>query len=203
MEKAIDGKVATGWGIFPRVGEPHQAVFELKQAVMVAEGERMAIELDQLHGQRHLIGRFRLSVTDKAPPVRAPALPVDLLSKLARPETERSEAERKELFEAHRLVFVNEQLARLPAEQKVWAIAADFPPLRNYKPVKEPYPIHILRRGDITHAAGRGEAAGARGGEHAAAGVSRSPISRAKARAAPRWPSGLRRRKTCSRGGAS
>jgi mono/diheme cytochrome c family protein len=149
IERAIDGKKDTAWGIFPQVGEAHHAVFELKQPLEEAGGIQLIIQLDQLHGQHHLIGRFRLSVTDKALPVRTPIMSVELLAKLARPESERTDAERKAIFDTHRLVFLNAQLARLPAEQKVWAIAGDFAAKRNYKPVKEPLPIAVLRRGDI------------------------------------------------------
>jgi len=149
IERALDGKPETAWGIHPQVGKPHHAVFELTQPSAATNGVTLVIQLDQLHGQRHLIGRFRLSASDKPLPVRAPTLPVELLAKLARPDTERTEAERKQLFDLHRLVFLREQLAQLPAEQRVWAIAADFAPLRNYKPTKEPLPIAVLHRGDI------------------------------------------------------
>ena len=149
IERALDGKPETAWGIHPQVGKPHHAVFELTQPSAATNGVTLVIQLDQLHGQRHLIGRFRLSATDKPLPVRAPTLPVELLAKLARPDTERTEAERKQLFDLHRLVFLREQLAQLPTEQRVWAIAADFAPLRNYKPTKEPLPIAVLHRGDI------------------------------------------------------
>src|SRR5207244_2693056 len=37
----------------------------------------------------------------------------------------------------------------LPPPTKVWAIASDFPALRNYRAPKEPALIHILKRGDI------------------------------------------------------
>lgn len=149
IERALDGKPETAWGIHPQVGKPHHAVFELTQPSAATNGVTLVIQLDQLHGQRHLIGRFRLSATDKPQPVRAPTLPVELLAKLARPDAERTEAERKQLFDLHRLVYLREQLAQLPAEQRVWAIAADFAPLRNYKPTKEPLPIAVLHRGDI------------------------------------------------------
>ncbi|MBM3829760.1 MAG: DUF1553 domain-containing protein [Verrucomicrobia bacterium] len=149
IERALDGKPETAWGIHPQVGKPHHAVFELAQPSAVTNGVTLIVQLDQLHGQRHLIGRFRLSATDKPQPVRAPTLPVELLAKLARPDAERTEAERKQLFDLHRLVYLREQLAQLPAEQRVWAIAADFAPLRNYKPTKEPPPIAVLHRGDI------------------------------------------------------
>jgi len=149
IEHALDGKKETGWGIFPQVGQPHQAVLELRPPSAATNGGQLVIELDQLHGERHLIGRFRLSATGQAQPVRAPTLPSDLLAALAHVESERTEAEREKLFAAHRLVFLSRQLAQIPAEQKVWAIAADFAPLRNYKPAQEPYPIAVLRRGDI------------------------------------------------------
>ncbi len=149
IERAVDGNQETGWGIHPQIGKVHQAVFELKEPRATSSGAVLVIELDQLHGQRHLIGRFRLSATDKAPPVRAPTLPVEVLTTIAQPESERTDAGRKQLFDTHRLVFLKQQFARMPAERKVWAIAADFAPLRNYKPTKEPYPIAVLRRGDI------------------------------------------------------
>ncbi len=149
IERAIDGKKETAWGIYPQVGQTHHAVFELKQPPDATAGVQMVIELDQLHGQQHLIGRFRLSATDKPQPVKTPSLSAELLAQLALPATERTAVGRKQLFEAHRLVFLKQQLAALPSEQKVWAIAANFPALRNYKPTKEPYPISILKRGDV------------------------------------------------------
>ncbi len=149
IERAIDGKKETAWGIHPQIGKPHQAVFELKQPPALTNGAALVIELDQLHGQHHLIGRFRVSATDRALPVRTPTLPLELLAKLARPESERTDAERKQLFDQHRLVFLKRQLAELPPEQKVWSIAGDFAPVRNYKPFKEPLPIAVLRRGDL------------------------------------------------------
>ncbi|MSU60234.1 MAG: DUF1553 domain-containing protein [Pedosphaera sp.] len=149
IERAIDGKSETAWGIHPQVGKPHQAVFELKQPNLATNGSVFSIELDQLHGQRHLIGRFRLSATDKAQPVRVPLLPLDLLAMLARPESERTATERKTIFDTHRLVHLKQRLAQFPAEHKVWAIAGDFTPLRNYMPTKEPLLISVLRRGDM------------------------------------------------------
>jgi len=148
IERAIDGNASTAWGIHPDVGKPHQAVFEIKEPRDPA-GAALVVELDQLHGQRHLIGRLRLSITNKPHPVRTPQLPVDVLAILARPVSERSEAERQKLFHIHRLKFISDQITALPPQQQVWAIQSDFAQRRNYKPVKEPYPIHVLRRGDI------------------------------------------------------
>ena len=149
IERALDGKLETAWGIYPQIAKPHHAVFEITSPFTATNGVTLVIHLDQLHGQQHLIGRFRLSATDKPQPVRAPTLPLDLLAQLARPESERTVAHRKTLFDTHRLVFLKEQLAQLPAEERVWAIASNFAPVRNYKPTKEPAAIAVLQRGNI------------------------------------------------------
>jgi hypothetical protein len=148
IARALDGNASTAWGIHPEVGKPHQAVFEVKEPTDPSQAT-IVIELDQLHGARHLIGRLRLSTTDKAHPVRIPQFPTDVLAILARPADQRSEAERQRLFHIHRLKFIDDQIASLPPLEKVWAIQGDFPQRRNYKPIPEPYSIHILRRGNI------------------------------------------------------
>src|SRR6185295_3448307 len=35
---ALDGKPETAWGIYPEVGKPHTATFQLKQPIYLAEG---------------------------------------------------------------------------------------------------------------------------------------------------------------------
>jgi hypothetical protein len=47
------------------------------------------------------------------------------------------------------VLLADEVLAAMPPSKKVWAIGSTLPRLRNYYPPKEPYPIHILTRGDI------------------------------------------------------
>lgn len=148
IERALDGNAATAWGIHPEVAKPHQAVFEVKEPADPAQAT-LLIELDQVHGARHLIGRLRLSVTDKAHPIGIPSLPIDVLAILARPANERSDADKQRLFNVHRLKFIDDQIVSLPPQQQVWAIQGNFPQRRNYKPVVEPYPIHILRRGNL------------------------------------------------------
>ncbi len=74
IERAIDGKPDTAWGIFPEVGKSHHAVFELAQPLVLKPGAKLVITLKQLHGQSHLIGRFRISTTS-APVSRVAAVP--------------------------------------------------------------------------------------------------------------------------------
>ena len=71
---AIDGKPGTAWGIYPQVGKPHEAVFEFAEPLDCREETELTLALEQLHGGGHLIGRFRLSLTEAAPPLKvAPA----------------------------------------------------------------------------------------------------------------------------------
>jgi hypothetical protein len=65
---AIDGNPRTGWGIHPREGTRHEAVFELERPVSFPRGAVLRFKLDQ-HEREHSLGRFRLSVTSARPPI--------------------------------------------------------------------------------------------------------------------------------------
>ena len=147
ITKAIDGNPATAWGIFPQVGKSHQAVFEFKEPIKTAG--TLVFHLDQLHGGGHLIGRPRLSVsTDAAPQLANPMSP-ELQAAFAIPVERRTKEQTEALARHYHRIYIDEQLAALPAPGKVWALANDFPAFRNYRAPKEPALIHILRRGDI------------------------------------------------------
>jgi hypothetical protein len=71
IEAAIDDDPRTAWSIDPLEGEPHVAVFGLAKPIESEDGTVLTVKLAQ--GERqHGIGRFRLSVTDTAPPVSLP-----------------------------------------------------------------------------------------------------------------------------------
>ncbi|HEY0549985.1 MAG TPA: DUF1549 domain-containing protein, partial [Verrucomicrobiae bacterium] len=70
INHALDGNEKTAWGIHPKVGESHHAVFTLKEPLNCGEDAKLAFILKQLHGEGHLIGCLRLSATSE----RAPAL---------------------------------------------------------------------------------------------------------------------------------
>ncbi len=94
--KAIDGNPQTAWGIFPSVGQPHQAVFEFERDQTLGPDGGLTVVLKQLHGERHLIGRLRISISDS--PVRFARLPPNrIASILAEPTDRRTDAERVEL----------------------------------------------------------------------------------------------------------
>jgi hypothetical protein len=149
IEHALDGNEKTAWGIHPKVGETHQAVFELKEPLTLAPGATLAFVLKQLHGEAHLIGRPRLSVTDAKPPVRVSVLPSEIGQILATPGSQRSDDQRAALGSFHLKQRISRELAALPKPSLIYAAANEFEPDGGLKPAGAPRPVHVLKRGDI------------------------------------------------------
>ncbi len=135
---ALDGNVGTAWGIHPRVGESHLAVFELEQPVKLVAGAKLVIALKQLHGGGHLIGRFRLSATD-ALGASAEAVPTLVVASLKTAREGRTPEQRLALA-AHVLrLHAQAEQAKLPAPAQTFAVTR----------AAEAKAVHVLRRGDI------------------------------------------------------
>jgi len=149
IEHALDRNEKTAWGVHPAEGEPHRAVFQLNQPLIVPAGATLAFVLKQLHGEGHLIGRLRLSVTDVQPPERARVLPAELERILATPASQRSDDQRRALAAFHLKEKISTELAALPKPSLVYAAANDFEPDGGLKPAGAPRPVQLLRRGDI------------------------------------------------------
>jgi hypothetical protein len=148
---AIDGNPKSAWGIYPKVGQDHSAVFALESPLDLAEGDRLVVQLRQLHGGFHTIGKFRLSVTDAADPTES-LLPLSLLESLAKPHTERSQ---EDILKLASFVLSQEAEKRskaLPEPSMVYAAGPRFEPLPQsefYKPWDAPKSVFVLKRGNI------------------------------------------------------
>jgi Protein of unknown function (DUF1549)/Protein of unknown function (DUF1553) len=150
IQHALDRDEKTAWGIYPRVGETHEAVFELKEPLELSAGEELVFVLKQLHGQGHLIGRPRLSVTSARPPVTLSRWPAEVREILAVPDSERTEAQRLALAPFYWKDKIARELAALPKPSLVYAAAADFEPDGGLKPAGHPRAVHVLQRGEIS-----------------------------------------------------
>jgi hypothetical protein len=150
IAQAIDGKLETAWGIYPEVGKPHLAVFELKEP---AGPGVLTFILEQKHGRHHLIARPRLSVTAAPPPVRVTTLPEPIARIAAIPASRRSAAEKTEIAAYAYGKEIDRELSRLPPPRRVYAAANDFAPVAKFTPARVPRPIFLLRRGDVTRPA--------------------------------------------------
>ena len=143
---AIDGKIETAWGIFPETGKPHWAVFELKEPAGYEHGTRLKFVLEQQHGRKHVIGRFRLSVTGARAPLGLPPEVVKILA--AFPDAESAE-QRRQLGAYFLKQKLEQELAALPPPQSVYAGAADFVADGTHRPLIRPREVHLLKRGEI------------------------------------------------------
>jgi hypothetical protein len=118
-----DGK---GWGIHPQAGVAHTAVFELAEDAETAGGALVVLRMRMPYGGAHLIGRFRVSVTDAPRPVRHAELPEAVLDALRVAAAERDAAQRARVHE-HFVAQDPELVAwlRLATAQDLgWALAA-------------------------------------------------------------------------------
>ncbi len=151
IARAIDGNAATAWGIHPEEGKPHWAVFEFDKAVGFGGGTTIRVELDQLHGGSHIIGRFRLATTTAAPLAEAGLpFPANVAEGLAIAEPKRSDAQRAELARWVWERRLEREAAALPAQAKVYCGSNRFPADGSFKPSATPRPIRILKRGEVT-----------------------------------------------------
>src|SRR5207302_123446 len=107
--------------------------------------------LEQTHGDGHLIGRLRLSVTAESPPVPfdEQALPEAIAKIVQTPTAQWSDAERLELTRYYLTTKVDERLKALPPPRMVYAVTSDFGEQGNFKPAKGPRPVFVLHRGDV------------------------------------------------------
>lgn len=151
IARAIDGKAETAWGIYPKVGQTHEAVFELAESVSLLEQQSITVRLKQLHGAGHLIGRPRISLTADAPPIKTVGLPAEVNELLNKSAMARTDEERYQLALYWQRQINARQLAELPKQKLVYAAAADFEPDGSLKPPPGPRTIHVLARGDIRH----------------------------------------------------
>lgn len=147
IQHALDGNDKTAWGIHPQEGEGHVAVFEFGEAVEIPAGSRVVFQLLHLHGGSHIIGRFRLALTDSA---SAFAFPTPVAEALA--ATNRTEEQRTTVAAFLLKRIAQEELAKLPAPERVFGGGPEFAAVHEgnfYKPWKEPKTVHVLARGDI------------------------------------------------------
>jgi hypothetical protein len=148
---AIDGNPATAWGVFPMVGQPHRAVFRLKEPIRRGDESHatLFIELQQTHGRGHLIGRPKLSVTSASNPSETDTLPAAIVDLLKLAPGDRTDQQRIDLTVFYLGQKFDRELASLPKPQLVYCGSNQFLPDNSHKPTPKPRPIHVLKRGDV------------------------------------------------------
>ncbi len=155
VANTLDGNPDTYWSIHPRYGEPHEAVFSLREPAGTEHGSTWTVWLDFTGKSGHQIGRFRLSASTESlgeDPLPEP-FPAGVVALLRVPAAERDAGQRQELALRVLDLEASRGLAALPPPQLVYAATHDFIPQGSFKPAPGPRPIHLLVRGDINRPA--------------------------------------------------
>jgi hypothetical protein len=123
VSAAIDGSEDTGWAVSPQFGKTHTAIFETKTDVGGDGGTLLSLTLSQQYPDgMHVLGKFRISVTDAKRPVMGVKLPEAIAAALAVPADQRSPDQLATLAAHYR--SLDGELARLTAEAGKAADAA-------------------------------------------------------------------------------
>jgi len=145
---ALDGDLKTAWGVFPKVGDSHHAVFEIEKALELKPSSQIVVVLKQLHGGGHLIGRLKLYATD-SDDAADDVLPESVSAAIKIPYQQRSTLQ-QEAIDRHALrIHAAEQLSDLPAMSSVYAASNRYSHAKKLDHPMKPKVVHVLQRGSI------------------------------------------------------
>jgi hypothetical protein len=149
---AVDGNPNTAWGIHPAVGQDHQAVIEFSTPVELTSDEQLRIELHQIHGGGHLIGRLRIDTTDQPTPFprQFTAVPPDVRAALNLPATERSTDQSLAVAAFCLEQTIAAALKQLPAPSLVYCGTNKYTADGSFRPAETPREVRVLGRGQIS-----------------------------------------------------
>ena len=148
IQHAIDEDPQSAWGIWPRVAQPHHAVFRLQKPVQVDSKSRLIVRLQQLHGGSHLIGRFQVYLTDSESPSTM-VFPEPVRRALLVPAKQRSREQQLDLAQFVLKRETEKQLRLLPPPGKVFAWSRHYSHAKKLDQPMVPKTVHVLKRGNI------------------------------------------------------
>lgn len=148
----LDADPANGWGIFPEVGKPHQAMFTLAEPLALGSPREIKVTLDfQSQFSQHQIGRFRLAVGSTAKPQLAELLPAEVATALTVAAEKRTDAQTAAVRKHYRekvspeFAKLNEQLAKLKKQRE--DLEKNVPTVMVMQDMDKPRETFILVRG--------------------------------------------------------
>jgi mono/diheme cytochrome c family protein len=150
-EHAVDRNPKTGWAIGPQFGKRHFLIAELKEPLANKDG-KVSFRFEQYHGNNHVIGRTRLSVTTEKDPEALWPIEPEMAGILAVRAKERTAEQKEKLAAYYRTVSptvrkIERELIRLRERDKELAST-------NYKTLvmqerKELRETYIHQRGNF------------------------------------------------------
>ncbi|MCA9135387.1 MAG: DUF1549 domain-containing protein, partial [Planctomycetales bacterium] len=148
IDHALDDDAKTAWGIYPKVGQSHHAVFELSESIPLTPLSQIVVVLKQLHGGSHLIGRVKIYATDAEQPA-ADVLPDSVLAAIKTARAERTGEQQTAINGYAIRMYAEQQLANMPAMQTVFAASNQYSRAVKLSTQESPKIVHVLHRGDI------------------------------------------------------
>ena len=151
VELAIDKDAKSGWAIFPKVNEPHFAVFSFANALPSGAPMKCVVRLDfKSVWPQHQLGKFRLSVTDSIAPHEI-GTPPGILSIVSIPPAKRNAKQTSELAGYFRANHSGEVMGADRAFQKAIAerdaFALKIPSVMVMEDLPQPREAFVLLRG--------------------------------------------------------
>jgi len=103
-EHAIDHNPKSGWAIGPKFGQPHFLIAQLTEPLSLKSGRKLGFRFDSYHGNNHVIGRLRLSITSERDPETFWPVPPSIAEVLAVSRDKRGPEQQKLLATHYRTV---------------------------------------------------------------------------------------------------
>lgn len=167
VRTVIDEDKGSGWAVDPQFGKDHAAILTLKEPLENSAGHRLRITVAFNGNTKHIMGRFRLSVsTDPNAPLLSNTISEEVALVLAKPAGERSAEETQAAIDWYRTSDNKwKELTAKAAEhmkeaprldgESVMIVSEGVKPIRHHTQGKDFFDeFYFLKRGDVNQKVG-------------------------------------------------
>ncbi len=164
----IDGNHATGWAVDPQFGKDHAAILTLAEPMEDASGHRLRITASFNGNTKHIMGRFRISVSGNPElPLLSNTISDKVATILRKPATQRTEQDIQSAIKWYRTsdnkwkelnAAAAEHMKKAPSPQgeTVMIVSEGVKPIRHHSQGKDFFEdFYFLKRGDVTQKLGK------------------------------------------------
>ncbi|MBA61488.1 MAG: hypothetical protein CMJ76_03895 [Planctomycetaceae bacterium] len=168
VRTVIDGKPDTGWAVDPQFGKDHAAILTLAEPMEDPSGHRLRITISFKGNTKHIIGRFRISVSeDPTLPLLSNTISEEVSGILQKPAASRTEEEIKQAVKWYRTTDnkwkeltaqAAEHMENVPKPQgeTVMIVSEGVKPIRHHSQGKDFFEdFYFLKRGDVNQKMGK------------------------------------------------
>ncbi|MEC9095879.1 MAG: PSD1 and planctomycete cytochrome C domain-containing protein, partial [Planctomycetota bacterium] len=168
VRTVIDGQQSTGWAVDPQFGKDHAAILTLAEPMEDPSGHRLRITVSFKGNTKHIMGRFRISVSGNPElPLLTNTISENVAKILQKPATERTEEEIKPAIQWYRTsdnkwkeltakAAAHLKNAPSPQGETVMIVSEGVKPIRHHSQGKDFFEdFYFLKRGDVKQKVGK------------------------------------------------